>query len=221
VIGSLIAAGRTIHQPPPPSLAGSIPEFVIAGLLALLGLRSLRKWMGMRFPATSTKEQVVYALNVTTRVGMWFALAGFFVGYALVDDPQGLGWYLFVLLGLASVQLLSTFYLGRSTLLPDGPRTGESKGPGGGNGGGMALEDPDHIRKEGESFEPGERQPKAEEVESARLLANEAMDVLVAGGFTRDDVRRFADEYIARHLGEGMPEFIEWAKKRAGRSTGA
>src|SRR5207245_908332 len=94
VIGVVIAAGRTIHQPPPPGLAGSIPEFVIAGLLALLGLRSLRKWMGRQFPATSTSEQVLYALNVTARVGMWFALAGFFVAYALVDDPQGLGWYL-------------------------------------------------------------------------------------------------------------------------------
>lgn len=113
MIGFLVGAARTIEQPPAPRLSSYIPEFVIAGLFALMGLRSLRKWMRLEFPATSTTEQIVYALNVTSRVGMWFALAGFFVGFALVDDPQSFGWYVFVVLGLASVQLLSTFYLGR------------------------------------------------------------------------------------------------------------
>ena len=61
-----------------------------------------------------TLEHLLYALHVTARVGIWFALAGFFVGYALVDDPQQLGWFALVVIGLAGVQLLSAFYLSRT-----------------------------------------------------------------------------------------------------------
>jgi hypothetical protein len=101
-------------------------ELVIAGVLALFGVRSLRTWLGRRFVSQSPGEQVVYSLHVTARVGMWFALAGFFVGYAVVDEPQGIArWYAFVPLVLASVQLLSGFYLSRS---PSPPTDPEPKG---------------------------------------------------------------------------------------------
>jgi hypothetical protein len=92
-----------------------VPEFVIAGILGIFGLRSLAFWLRREFRPASTRDHLLYVLHVTARVGMWFALAGFFVGFAIVDyDPQGrLGWYLLVLIGLAGVQLLTSFFLTR------------------------------------------------------------------------------------------------------------
>ena len=115
MIGELTGAARTaLEQPPKTGLADYVPEFVVASVLTLLGLRSLRKWMRVRFEAGSIGEHLLYALHVTARVGIWFALAGFFVGYALVDDPHQLGWFALVVIGLAGVQLLSAFYLSRT-----------------------------------------------------------------------------------------------------------
>jgi hypothetical protein len=124
VIGPMVGAARTaLEQPPKASPADYVPEFVLASALTLLGLRSLRRWMRTRFEAESMGEHLLYALHVTARVGIWFALAGFFVGYALVDDPQQLGWFALVVIGLAGVQLLSAFYLSRSPRSTPGRRS--------------------------------------------------------------------------------------------------
>jgi hypothetical protein len=71
--------------------------------------------------------------------------------------------------------------------------------------------------KEGQTAEPGRPQPEAAEVESARLLADDAGPTLRAAGFSDDDVRRLADQYIAEDRGTGTPEFVEWARRRGPR----
>jgi hypothetical protein len=68
--------------------------------------------------------------------------------------------------------------------------------------------------KQGPSVYPGRPQPTAAEVESARLLANDAKDSLKAEGYDDDAIRRLADEYIALDLGEGVPEFVDWARQQ-------
>ncbi|MFN2591124.1 MAG: hypothetical protein ABR518_10205 [Actinomycetota bacterium] len=89
-----------------------MPEIILATVLSLLGVRSLLYWWRRHYHAENLREQLLYVAYVTARVGMWFGLAAFFVGYRIVDyDPQGLGWYLLVLIGLASVQLLASFFL--------------------------------------------------------------------------------------------------------------
>ena len=65
-----------------------VAELAIAVLLVLLGIRSLVRWLRKGFRPANTRESVLYALHVTARVGMWFAFAGFFAGYALIDEPQ-------------------------------------------------------------------------------------------------------------------------------------
>lgn len=131
IVGGFLAAqidatsegwlGRAAHW-----IGPRLPELVVAAALVFVGIRSLRRWMRIRFDAASTLEQVVYALHVTARVGTWFALAGFFVGYAVVDEPQSFGWYVFVIVGLASVQLLTSFALWRSA--GGAPRRGAGEG---------------------------------------------------------------------------------------------
>lgn len=64
--------------------------------------------------------------------------------------------------------------------------------------------------------EPGEVQPEAMEVESARLLANQAAPQLRSSGLTDDDVRRLADEFIARDRSEDLETFVVWARDHAG-----
>ena len=58
---------------------------------------------------------------VTGRVGLWFGLAGLFLLYALtgtqgrafVDDVRRYDWFVMVFLGLAALQFLGGFFLGR------------------------------------------------------------------------------------------------------------
>jgi hypothetical protein len=74
--------------------------------------------------------------------------------------------------------------------------------------------------KLGETAEPGRPQPEAAEVESARLLANQARDRLEAKGLQDDEIRRLADEYIALDLGQDVDDFVDWATTRGGRERG-
>jgi hypothetical protein len=91
-----------------------VVELVVAGLLAAGGARSLIRWMRAEFDPVSAGEQALYTLYRTARVGMWFAFAGFFAGYALVEDPGQFRWYIFVPIGLSGIQLLTGVMLGRS-----------------------------------------------------------------------------------------------------------
>jgi hypothetical protein len=68
--------------------------------------------------------------------------------------------------------------------------------------------------KRGQSAEPGAAQPEAAEVESARLLANQARHELTAAGLAEDVIRRLADEYVAQDRGEDLEAFVRWARSR-------
>ena len=60
---------------------------------------------------------------------------------------------------------------------------------------------------------PGEvPEPEASEVESARLLANQARAELGAAGFSDQRIDELASEFIARDIGEGLEEFLRWAR---------
>jgi len=79
---------------------------------------------------------------------------------------------------------------------------------------------PHREEKEGATSDPSLAQPEAAEVESARLLANEAREELVETGLSDIEIRRLADEFIAMDRGEGLPEFVAWARAEAARSHG-
>jgi len=204
-------------QPPSPSTP--LPELVIGGILLILGIRSLVRWMRIEFEATSVRDQVLFATHSAARVGLWFAFAGFFFGYAVVDQVGPfIRWYLFVPLGLAGIQLMTGVFLARtlggSTRIEDG----RVRSGGQGNPSSMSStkQPPGSLEpeKRGETAEPGHPQPEAAEVESARLLENQARDELRRIGLTDRDIRRLADEYIALDTGEDLDMFIAWAKER-------
>jgi len=214
-------AAATIRQPPPPSVGDAVPELAVAVVLVLFGLRSAWKLTRVRLDLDTFGEHVLYAVHVTARIGVWFVLAALFVGYGLVDDAESLAWLLLVLLGMAGAQLLTSFFL----WLSPSPRAGMGNNPTAeGNGRSMSVEwvdptpGPLEPEKHGQTAEPGHPQPEAAEVESARVLANQARDPLRQAGIPDQQIRRLADEFVALDRGEGLPEFIEWAKARTGRS---
>jgi NADH:ubiquinone oxidoreductase subunit H len=96
---------------------------VMAGILALLGVRSFSKSLSVRFEAETLREHFLYSLHVTARICVWFALAGAFLGFAVLDQPDRFRWYVFVPLGLAALQVLAALALWRSPS-PGEPRKG-------------------------------------------------------------------------------------------------
>jgi hypothetical protein len=88
----------------------------------------------------------------------------------------------------------------------------------------MATEDPSPGplagEKSGETADPPHPQPEAAEVESARLLANQARDRLEAHGLEWDEIRRLADEFVSLDRGEDLETFVEWASSEGGRERG-
>jgi hypothetical protein len=55
-------------------------------------------------------------------------------------------------------------------------------------------------------------EPIAPEVESARLLANQARPVLGAESFANERIDELASAFIAKDVGESLEEFLRWAR---------
>ena len=142
--------------PPPlqqPGAHVAVPELVVGSALALVGLRSLVRWMRVEFIASSLREQLLYSLHVAARVGLWFAFAGFFFGLAVVDRPQHFTWYLLVPLAVAGVQLVTAVALGGG--LAGGPRGNGSR-----MGGERQPRGHQEPEKHGETPDPGHPEPE-------------------------------------------------------------
>jgi hypothetical protein len=97
-------------------------EIAAAVVLGLLGVRSFVYWIRRPLASPSAKEQVLYSVWVTGRVGLWFAVAGLFAmsasihreGRAFTDTFHQYRWYFYVPLALALLQLVSALLLSRS-----------------------------------------------------------------------------------------------------------
>jgi hypothetical protein len=116
-------------------------EFGIALLLTGFGFRSLWYWARRPFESTAVRDQLLYAIYRTGRVGMWFAFAGLFflfafvgasdpepnpiTGELVVEHPSKYAWYVIVFAGLGAMQLLGGWFLGHG-----GPADqGDGQGP--------------------------------------------------------------------------------------------
>ena len=67
--------------------------------------------------------------------------------------------------------------------------------------------------KRGATSDLGYPQPQAAEVESARLLDNDARPTLRTADFSDGDIDRLADDFIAEDRGEETAAFIDWAHR--------
>lgn len=79
---------------------------------------------------------------------------------------------------------------------------------------------PLESQKRADDPETGLVEPQAAEVESARLLMNEARPRLE--GLEQEELRRLADEFVARDRGGDVDSFVDWVRQRpAGRPAGS
>jgi hypothetical protein len=99
----------------------NILEIALVAAFGALGLRSLVHWIRRPFESHDARDHLLFAMFVTGRVGLWLALAGIFVLYALtdtqgrafVDDVRAYDWYVMVFVVLAAMQLVGGYLLGR------------------------------------------------------------------------------------------------------------
>jgi len=116
-------------------------EFGVALLLTGFGVRSLWYWARRPFESTAIRDQLLYAVYRTGRVGLWFAFAGLFylfafigasdpepnriTGELVVQHPSRYAWYVIVFAVLGAMQLVGGWFLGHG-----GPADhGDGQGP--------------------------------------------------------------------------------------------
>jgi len=116
-------------------------EFAVALVLTAFGIRSAVYWARRPFESTAIRDQLLYAVYLTGRVGMWFAFAGLFflfafvgasdpepnpiTGELVVEHPSKYAWYVIVFAALGAMQLLAGWFLGHG-----GPADhGDGQGP--------------------------------------------------------------------------------------------
>jgi hypothetical protein len=106
-------------------------EFAVAVVLASLGVRSAVHWARRPFDSKDVGDQLLYAVYLTGRVGMWFAFSGLFLilalagaadpvtgirspstGQVYIDDVSQFRWYVIVFAVLGAMQLLAGWFLG-------------------------------------------------------------------------------------------------------------
>ena len=90
-------------------------EIAFGAVLALAGLRSLWKWSRTNLDSAAPFEHLLYALYVTGRVGLWFAFAAVFIGYAVIDDVERYRWFVLLPIFLSAMQLVGGVLLGRAS----------------------------------------------------------------------------------------------------------
>lgn len=89
-----------------------IASLAIGGLLFLVGLRSIAGSFGLMSQETGGDRALV-AVHEVAKAGFWFALGAFFLGSALLDDAEGLRWFLLVPISLAGIRLVAATFLSR------------------------------------------------------------------------------------------------------------
>lgn len=96
-------------------------EVGLVVLFAGLGARSVVHWARRPFDSTDPRDHVLFAMFVTGRAGLWFALGGLFLlyaftgtrGRAFADDVRRYDWFVMVFLCLTALQFLAGYFLGR------------------------------------------------------------------------------------------------------------
>jgi len=104
-------------------------DVVLALICVAGGIRSLIHHARRPFASSDVRDQLLYAVYLTGRVGMWFAFAGMFLilGFVGATDPtpdpvtgrfldirdaSDYVWYVLVFAVLGAMQVLASWFLG-------------------------------------------------------------------------------------------------------------
>lgn len=86
--------------------------WTLAAIFFLIGVRAGLDGTRLEGSISGT-ERLLVAVHDAARAGFWLALAGLFVGFALVDDPYAFRWFGMVPIAMAALRLLAAVGLSR------------------------------------------------------------------------------------------------------------
>ena len=88
-------------------------ELTLAALFALLGVRSAMTSLRQTEPQDSASTRLLVAIHGAAGAGAWFALAGAFIGVALVAKAYApsFRWFGVVAIALAGIRMLVAYRL--------------------------------------------------------------------------------------------------------------
>lgn len=90
-----------------------IAELVLAGLFGVIGLRSAVASLRDTETGRSLRNRALVAVHDAAKAGFWLALGAFFLGFALIDEPQGFRWFVLVPIAMAGVRLAAAAALSK------------------------------------------------------------------------------------------------------------
>jgi hypothetical protein len=90
-----------------------IAELVLAGIFGVIGLRSAMASLRETETGRSLRNRALVALHDAAKAGFWLALGAFFLGFGLLDEPQGFRWFALVPIGMAGIRLAAAAVLSR------------------------------------------------------------------------------------------------------------
>jgi hypothetical protein len=61
----------------------------------------------------SARVRTLIALHEAAKAGFWLALGAFFVGYAVVREPQEFRWFVMIPIAAAAIRLITATLLAR------------------------------------------------------------------------------------------------------------
>lgn len=90
------------------------PEYVIGGLLALVGVVSAVRSVSTPPAGESRRIRLLIAVHEAAKAMFWISLGGFFVLYAAAEEQEVVRWLALVPIAMAAVRLLAASALSRS-----------------------------------------------------------------------------------------------------------
>jgi hypothetical protein len=90
-------------------------EFVVAGLFLVAGLVSAVRSLTRPVEAEDDRRsRFLLAVHDSAKAGFWLSLAGFFLAYGLVSEPQSIRYAALVPIGMAGLRLVASALLSRA-----------------------------------------------------------------------------------------------------------
>ena len=90
-----------------------ILELVLAGVFLLFGLVSGFNSLQDVEPVVDGRARFLIALHDAAKAGFWLALGGFFLGFALLEQPQAWRWFALAPIVMAGLRLAAAALLAR------------------------------------------------------------------------------------------------------------
>jgi hypothetical protein len=91
-----------------------ILELVLAALFLLFGVVSGINSLRDAQPVDEPRLRFLVAVHDAAKAGFWLALAGFFLGFALIKEPFGFRWFALMPILMAGLRLATAALLSRS-----------------------------------------------------------------------------------------------------------